>query len=178
MSSAQFSPLERNLATGELFLHLLSPHSTIILTPLRLSDTTAITAIMNDPAVHPWLGCPNNIFTLEEVHALVNEYIRASDMVIHALKESTALEGITMNFLTPTHHHCRLITIILATVLKQWAILCMHVHHLHISVFTGNAGSMCVFEKNEFGLSRTVENCIEIQGDMRSLHVLDWKHVE
>jgi RimJ/RimL family protein N-acetyltransferase len=69
-------------------------------------------------------------------------------------------------------------TVILATVLKQWAIPRMRVHHLHVSVFTGNTGSMRVFEKNGFVSSGTVENCIEIRGEMRSLHVLDWKHVE
>ncbi|KAJ7334904.1 hypothetical protein DFH08DRAFT_785008 [Mycena albidolilacea] len=252
MSSAQFSPLERNPATGELFLRLPSPHSTIILTPPRPSDAAAIAVIVNDPAVHPWLGRPNDIFTLEEAQALVSEYTRASSAVIYALEESTALEGTitsatpsvqceqlvpvadcpvrsirelqadgtdvyigniafkrcnwhevqsperdqliaannarptgdpeivwqVSDFLAPTHHRRGLMTVILATVLKQWAISRMRVHHLHVSVFTGNTGSVRVFEKNGFVLSGTVEHCIEIRGEMRSLHVLDWKHVE
>lgn len=68
-------------------------------------------------------------------------------------------------------------TAVLAAVLDKWAIPRMRVRHMHISVFTGNNGSVRVFEKNGFMLLDTLENCIEIRGETRGLHVMDWKHV-
>ncbi|KAJ6453120.1 hypothetical protein C8R45DRAFT_847360, partial [Mycena sanguinolenta] len=81
------------------------------------------------------------------------------------------------DFLASSHHRRGIMTAALATVLKEWAIPRMRVHRLHVSVFTGNNGSVRVFEKNGFVLVKTLENCIEIRGEKRSLHILDWTHV-
>ncbi|KAF7353946.1 N-acetyltransferase domain-containing protein [Mycena venus] len=81
------------------------------------------------------------------------------------------------DFLASSHHRRGIMTVVLRTVLDKWAIPRMCMRHLHVSVFTGNNGSVRVFEKNGFVLVDTIENCIEIRGEKRSLHVLDWKHV-
>ncbi|KAF8209466.1 acyl-CoA N-acyltransferase [Mycena galopus ATCC 62051] len=235
MASTQFSPLERNPTTGELFLRLPSPHNNIILTPPRSTDAAAIAAIVNDPAVHPWLGRPNATFLLEDAQKLVQEFKLASDAVTQALEEATSsvlvhtedcpvrsirelqvdetdvyignigfkrcnwweVQGPerdrlmaennarpagdpeiiwqVSDFLASSHHRRGIMTVVLATVLEKWAIPRMRMHHLHVSVFTGNNGSVRVFEKNGFVVAETLENCIEIRGEKRSLHVLDWK---
>ncbi|KAF7359007.1 N-acetyltransferase domain-containing protein [Mycena sanguinolenta] len=239
MTSSQFFPLERNPTTGELFLRLSSPYENIILTPPRANDAAAIAAIVNDPAVHPWLGRPNATFSLEEAKTLVEEFKLASNSAIEALEDATRTaqvlvvtencpvrsirelqpDGTDMyigniafkrcnwwevqgserdrlmaennarptgdpkiiwqvsDFLASSHHRRGIMTVVLATVLKEWAIPRMHMHHLHVSVFTGNNGSVRVFEKNGFVLVETLEDCIEIRGEKRSLHILDWKHV-
>ncbi|KAJ7203952.1 GNAT domain-containing protein [Mycena haematopus] len=235
---SQFSPLERNHTTGELFLRLPSPHDNIILTPQRTSDAAALAAIVNDPAVRPWLGRPNATFLLEDAQKLVEEYKLASDTAIEALEEATRTSSVLVPaedcpvrsirelkpdgrdayigniafkrcnwyevqgserdqlvaqnnarptgdpemvwqvsyFLAPSHHGRGVMTVALATVLEKWAVPRMRIHHLHVSVFTGNNGSVRVFEKNGFVLVETLQNCIEIRGETRSLHVLDWKH--
>ncbi|KAF7358969.1 N-acetyltransferase domain-containing protein [Mycena sanguinolenta] len=239
MTSSQFSPLERNPTTGELFLRLSSPYENIILTPPRTSDAAAIAAIMNDPAVHPWLARLGATFSLEDAEKLVEEFKLASDSVIEALEDAARTAQalvITQNcpvrsirelqpdgtdvyigniafkrctwpevqgserdrlmaennakptgdpkiiwqvsdFLASSHHRRGIMTVVLGTMLKEWAIPRMRVHCLHVSVFTGNNGSVRVFEKNGFVLVGTLEDCIEIRGEKRSLHILDWKHV-
>ncbi|KAJ6500900.1 acyl-CoA N-acyltransferase [Mycena sanguinolenta] len=239
MTSSQLSPLERNPTTGELFLRLPNPYEDIILTPPRISDAAAIAAIVNDPAVHPWLGRPNATFSLEEAEKLAQEFQLASHSVIEALEDAARTSQalvVTENcpvrsirelkpdgtdvyigniafkrcswwevqgperdrlmaennakltgdpeiiwqvsdFLASSHHRRGIMTAVLATVLKEWAIPRMRMHHLHVSVFTGNNGSVRVFEKNGFVLVETLEDCIEIRGEKRSLHILDWKHV-
>jgi hypothetical protein len=47
---------EFNTTTGEPFLRLLAPHSNIIITPPRMSDVEPSVAILNGPAVAPWMG--------------------------------------------------------------------------------------------------------------------------
>ncbi|KAJ7684226.1 acyl-CoA N-acyltransferase [Mycena polygramma] len=237
MIPSQFSPLERNQETGELFLRLPNSHENIILTPPRASDSAAIADIVNDPAVHPWLGRPNATFLPEDAQKLVEEFILASDRVSRSLEDANSTSVLVptedcpvrsirelqadgtdvylgnigfkrcnwwevqaperdrliaennsrqtgdpeivwqvSDFLASSHHRRGIMTAALATVLEKWAIPRMRVHHIHISVFTGNSGSVRVFEKNGFVLVDTLENCIEIRGEKRSLHVLDWKH--
>ncbi|KAJ6566993.1 hypothetical protein B0H19DRAFT_940905 [Mycena capillaripes] len=238
MASAQFWPLEINSDTGELFLRLPSPHDNLILTPPRASDATAIADIVNDPAVHPWLGRPaNSTFLLKDAQKLVEEFTLASDKVTRSLEEATSsvlvpaedcpvrsirevkadgtdvyIGNITFkrcnwwdvqgqererlmaennarptgdpkivwqlsDFLASSHHRRGIMTVVIATLLDKWVIPRMRVHHMHVSVFTGNNGSVRVFEKNGFVLVTTLENCIEIRGEKRSLHVLDWEHI-
>jgi RimJ/RimL family protein N-acetyltransferase len=254
MASAHFLPLEIRPETGELFLRLPSPHSNIVLTPPRASDAAAIVDIVNDPAIHPWLGRPKTTFLLEDAQKLVEEFTLASDMVTKSLQEATSsdlfpvedcpvrsirelkddgtdvylgniafkrcnwwdvpgperdrliaqntahpigdpeivwqVSGWSKNprhcseliihytdFLASSHHRRGIMSAVLAIVLEKWAIPRMHVHRMHVSVFVGNNGSVRVFEKNGFVLVDTLENCIEIRGEKRSLHVLDWKHI-
>ncbi|KAJ6498445.1 acyl-CoA N-acyltransferase [Mycena vitilis] len=231
MIPSQFLPLERNQETGELFLRLPSPHQTIILTPLRASDSAAIADIVNDPAVHPWLGRPNATFLVEGAQKLVEEFILASDTVSRSLEDANSVTSVLVpaedcpadgtdavylgnigfkrynwwevqaperdrliaenssrqpedpeivwqvsDFLASSHHRRGIMTVALATLLEKWAIPRMRVHHIHISVFMSNSGSIRVFEKNGFVRVDTLENCIEIRCEKRSLHVLDWKH--
>ncbi|KAJ6548134.1 acyl-CoA N-acyltransferase [Mycena vulgaris] len=233
---AQFSPLEINQQTSEIFLRLPSPHDNIILTPPRTSDAAAVAEIMNDPEVYPWLGRPKTPYLLEDAQALVTELKQASDAAIKALEDATASNPVAedcpvlsireakadgteiyignirfkrcnwwevhgaqrdqwmeenaakatgdptivwqvSDFLASSHHRRGIMTAVLRTVLDKWAIPRMRVRHMHISVFTGNSGSIRVFEKNGFVLVDTLENCIEIRGEMRGLHVLDWHYV-
>jgi hypothetical protein len=55
MANRQLHPLQINPKTGEPFLQLPSPHEHIIITPLRLTDKSAIIDILNDKAVNDWL---------------------------------------------------------------------------------------------------------------------------
>ncbi|KAJ7929034.1 hypothetical protein B0H13DRAFT_2652569 [Mycena leptocephala] len=216
---------------------VLPPPSISVLTPPRASDAAAIVDIVNDPAIHPWLGRPKTTFVLEDAQRLVEEFTLASDMVTKSLQEATSSDLfpvedcpvrsirelkdngtdvylgniafkrcnwwdvpgperdrlIAQNTAHPigdpeivwqvsdflaSSHHCRgIMSTVLAIVLEKWAIPRMHVHRMHVSVFVGNNGSVRVFEKNGFVLVDTLENCIEIRGEKRSLHVLDWKHI-
>ncbi|KAJ7642863.1 acyl-CoA N-acyltransferase [Mycena rosella] len=234
MAAPQFSPLDVNPETGELFLRLPHPHATIILTPPRTRDAEPIVDIMNDPAVYPFLGRPKMPYLLEAAVALVAENKHASDAVIKALEDAAPdafaedcpvssirevlpdgtevyigsirvkrcnwweVQGAqrvrlmeqnagratgdpetvwqVSDYVASSHHRRGIMTAVLRTFLDQWAIPRMGVRHLHVSVFTGNEGSVRVFEKTGFVLVDTLENCIEIRGEMRGLHVMDWHH--
>ncbi|KAJ7782405.1 acyl-CoA N-acyltransferase [Mycena maculata] len=80
------------------------------------------------------------------------------------------------DFLASSHHRRGIMTVVLATILDKWVVPRMRVHHMHVSVFTGNNGSVRVFEKTGFVLVDTLEDCIEIRGEKRGLHVLDWEY--
>ncbi|KAJ7184663.1 acyl-CoA N-acyltransferase [Mycena filopes] len=236
MASVQFSPLEYNEATGELFFRLPSPHENIILTPPRPTDAAAIADIVNDPAVYPWLGRPNAKFLLEDAQKLLDEYTLASDTVIKSLEQTASPTPLTVedcpvrsirevkadgtdvyignisfkrctwwdvqgverdklmeenkarptgdpeimwqvsDFLASSHHRRGIMTVVLTTVIREWAVPRMGMRRMHVSVFTGNNGSLRVFEKNGFVLVDTLEECIEIRGEKRSLHILDWEY--
>jgi hypothetical protein len=51
----QLHPLQLNPNINEPFLRLPVPYDNIILTPFRTSDANALTVIMNDEHVYPWL---------------------------------------------------------------------------------------------------------------------------
>lgn len=51
-------PLQINSENGEPYLQLPAPHSNIRITPPRMSDVVALTAILNDPEVYPYLATP------------------------------------------------------------------------------------------------------------------------
>ncbi|KAJ6613684.1 hypothetical protein B0H10DRAFT_2047516 [Mycena sp. CBHHK59/15] len=60
-------------------------------------------------------------------------------------------------FLASSHHRRGIMTVVLATVLNKSAVPRMRRQHMHISVFTGNNGSVRVFEKNGCKLVETIE---------------------
>jgi RimJ/RimL family protein N-acetyltransferase len=60
------------------------------------------------------------------------------------------------------------------TVIWQWGSTRMGVRRILATASGGNKGSVRVFEKNGFMLTKTVENCIEHTGTMRNLHMLKW----
>jgi len=66
-------------------------------------------------------------------------------------------------------------TVALSTVLKHWAIPRMGVRCIHLDVLIENEGSLGVFKKNGFNIVQTVENCMELRGVKRGIHVLEWK---
>ncbi|TFK77495.1 acyl-CoA N-acyltransferase [Pluteus cervinus] len=77
-------------------------------------------------------------------------------------------------YLAPSHHGKGIMSDVLATVLHDWAIPRMCVRRLLCNVFVGNEGSMGVFRKNGFVLTRTIENHVEARGEKRSIHVYEW----
>lgn len=61
------------------------------------------------------------------------------------------------------------------TVLHEWCIPRMNARHMWVSTFTGNAGSVRVFEKNGFVLIKTREEHAEIKGVLRGMNLLEWR---
>ncbi|KAF7295809.1 N-acetyltransferase domain-containing protein [Mycena chlorophos] len=82
------------------------------------------------------------------------------------------------DFLASTHHRRGIMSVIINTLITQWAVPRMGVRHMHVSAFIGNIGSVRVFEKNGFILTETKEDCIEIRGEKRGLYILDWEYRE
>jgi RimJ/RimL family protein N-acetyltransferase len=60
------------------------------------------------------------------------------------------------------------------TLLRQWAIPRMGVRRMVVTTLKGNKGSVGVFEKNGFKFRKTIEDAIEVRGEMRGVHVLEW----
>ena len=63
---------------------------------------------------------------------------------------------------------------VLGTILHEWAVPRMGVRRVLCNVFVENGGSMAVFLKNGFVLTRTVEDYMEARGRRRSIHVVEW----
>jgi len=61
------------------------------------------------------------------------------------------------------------------TIMQEWAIPRMRVHKIEVTALEGNKGSVRVFEKNNFVLRETLQDCIEIRGSKKSMHVLEWR---
>jgi RimJ/RimL family protein N-acetyltransferase len=66
-------------------------------------------------------------------------------------------------------------TAVVGTLLNAWGIPRMNIRRVRASVLEGNAGSVRVFEKNEFVLQTTVRDCIRMvtTGRLHTLHVLE-----
>ena len=62
----------------------------------------------------------------------------------------------------------------LDTLLHEWSIPRMGVRRILAAAFTGNDGSVKVFERNGFKLVRTIEEHSIVKGRMRGVHVLEW----
>jgi hypothetical protein len=106
MVNRQLHPLQVNPKTGEPFLQLPSPHEHIIITPLRLTDKSAIVDILNDVAVSQWLEVshtntsrthgihrrllaqgPPYPFLQEHADSWVDKYKEVCDAAIRELEE-------------------------------------------------------------------------------------------
>lgn len=66
----------------------------------------------------------------------------------------------------------------LATLLKSWAVPRTNANLIQGVVFVGNKASLRVFEKNGFTLQETIENCVEVRGEQKGLHLLKWDRSE
>lgn len=78
------------------------------------------------------------------------------------------------DYLAPSHHRRGIMTDALDTLLHEWAIPRMGVRRILAAAFTGNDGSVKVFERNGFKLVRTIEEHAIVKGRMRGVHVLEW----
>lgn len=78
------------------------------------------------------------------------------------------------DYLGSSHHSQGIMTDAVETLLSNWAVPRMGVHQIIAPVFRGNEGSVKVFQKNGFKLMRTFENYVEVRGEKRDLHVLEW----
>jgi RimJ/RimL family protein N-acetyltransferase len=60
------------------------------------------------------------------------------------------------------------------TLLPMWAVPRMGVRRIVVGAFGSNPGSVRVFQKNGFILTRTLNKYIEGRGELRDLHILEW----
>ncbi|KAI0361483.1 hypothetical protein OH77DRAFT_1417744 [Trametes cingulata] len=90
MTQSQFYPLQFNPETGEPFLRLPAPHDSIIITPPRKSDASAIVSYMNDPAVYAWLDGPPFPYLPEHAESWLEGVTRTADAALEELKRASA----------------------------------------------------------------------------------------
>ncbi|KAF7436412.1 hypothetical protein PC9H_003245 [Pleurotus ostreatus] len=79
------------------------------------------------------------------------------------------------DYLAPSHHGRGIMTDALDTLLHDWAIPRMKARHIIVTAFTGNVGSVRVFEKLGFTLRETLPDFEDVKGRFRGFHVLEWK---
>ncbi|KAI0003817.1 GNAT domain-containing protein [Russula compacta] len=85
------------------------------------------------------------------------------------------------DYLRRSHHGKGIMTAIVGSLLKAWAVPRMNVRCLRVAVLEGNTGSVRVFEKNGFVLRNTVEDCIwmvtkgDYVGGPQAVHFLEWR---
>lgn len=60
------------------------------------------------------------------------------------------------------------------TLIHDWGIPRMNARRYLVSAFAGNQGSVKVFQKNGFTLTRTIPEYGVVKGVMRGKHVLEW----
>jgi len=92
-----------------------------------------------------------------------------------AVGESSVLWSMG-NYLAPSHHRQGIMSDAVGTVLHEWGIPRMNVRHMWVSTFTGNDGSVKVFQRNGFKLIKSIEEHFEVKGKMRGLNLLEWKY--
>ena len=56
----------------------------------------------------------------------------------------------------------------------MWAVPRMGVRKIVVGVFGSNHGSVRVFQKNDFILTKTLNGYVEARGKLRDLHILEW----
>jgi RimJ/RimL family protein N-acetyltransferase len=61
------------------------------------------------------------------------------------------------------------------TLIHDWAIPRMNARRFICGAFTGNQASVRVFEKNGFKTRSIKENALEVRGEMRGIHILEWR---
>jgi len=77
------------------------------------------------------------------------------------------------DYLAPSHHGQGIMTDALDTLLSEWAIPRMGVRRIIATALEGNRGSVRVFEKCGFVLTRNLERFSEVRG-IHNAHVLEW----
>ncbi|KAJ7036515.1 GNAT domain-containing protein [Mycena alexandri] len=85
--------LQYNLTTGEPFLRLPPPFSNIIITPPRMSDVEPSVAIMDDPAVAPFMGNRLGQYTPEKAERWLAKVKAQTDAVVEELRTGAAETG-------------------------------------------------------------------------------------
>ncbi|KAJ7493204.1 acyl-CoA N-acyltransferase [Mycena galericulata] len=84
-------PLELNAATGEPFLRLPAPFSTIIITPPRMSDVEPSVAILSDPAVSLWMGPmgPTGTYTASQAEGWLTKLKAETDEILDEMARNS-----------------------------------------------------------------------------------------
>lgn len=78
------------------------------------------------------------------------------------------------DWLSPSHHGRGIMTDAVRTLIQDWAVPRMRVQRIVVGAFTGNPASVRVFEKNGFRTTSVVEDALEVRGEMRGLHMMEW----
>ncbi|KZT44632.1 hypothetical protein SISSUDRAFT_37929 [Sistotremastrum suecicum HHB10207 ss-3] len=82
------------------------------------------------------------------------------------------------DYLAPSHHGKGIMTAVIGTILKEWAIPRMNARHARTTTFEHNIGSLKTFQKNGFVLVETVQNRIPISeakgGGKVGMNILHW----
>ncbi|KAI0315658.1 acyl-CoA N-acyltransferase [Amylostereum chailletii] len=84
------------------------------------------------------------------------------------------------DYLAPSHQGQGIMTAVIRRLLDAWIVPRMGVRRVRACVFSGNAGSRRVFEKNGFTLWKTLENHVKVeargifQEETRTTYVLEW----
>jgi RimJ/RimL family protein N-acetyltransferase len=65
-------------------------------------------------------------------------------------------------------------TDVVKTLILTWAVPRMGVRRILVGAFGNNPGSVRVFRKNDFILTKTINNYVEARGKLRDLHILEW----
>jgi len=75
----------------------------------------------------------------------------------------------------PSHHGQGIMTDVVGTLLWRWAVPRMGVRRVLATVFGGNHGSVRVFQKNGFVLTKRLESYLEVEGKIHDFLLLEWK---
>nr|GAT55787.1 predicted protein [Mycena chlorophos] len=78
------------------------------------------------------------------------------------------------DYLAPSHHRRGIMSDALTTLLTQWAIPRMGVQKMVVTTLKGNEGSVGVFKKCGCVFRKTIEDAIEVRGERKGVHVLEW----
>lgn len=82
------------------------------------------------------------------------------------------------DYLAPSHHGKGIMSLAMKTLIHDWAVPYMNVRNLKCYLFKGNAGSLRVFEKNNFEKERILEDWVpvaECRGGRKSIVVMRWR---
>ena len=86
---------------------------------------------------------------------------------------------ISIDYLSPSQHGRGLMSVVVRTVIQDWAIPRMNLHLLRGSFYAENTGSRRVMEKNNFVEICTKKDWAPVSpnkgGGKKSIVVMDWK---
>ncbi|KAJ5308367.1 acetyltransferase GNAT family [Penicillium atrosanguineum] len=85
------------------------------------------------------------------------------------------------DFLAPSHHGKGIMSLAVRTLIHDWGIPHLNVHHIKCYAFVGNEGSLRVFEKNNFERGHTLEDWVPVPesrgGGKKSIVLVTWRGV-